>query len=68
MITTGCFPAGNPLGKRVLSDVGSGTRAYGFVASSTVVVSTGTIKYAVEGHQNVPYYVRGEKKTLEQHT
>ena len=65
---TGCFPAGNPFGKRVLSDVGSGTRVYGFVAFSTVAVSTGTIKYAVEGHQYVPRTVMWEKKLSGQHT
>ena len=62
--STGCFPAGNPFGKRVLSDVGSGTRVYGFVAFSTVAVSTGTIKYAVKGHQYVRASVRWEKKNF----
>ena len=66
--STGCFPAGNPFGKRVLSDVGSGTRGYGFVAFSTRVVSTGTIKYAVEGHQHVLASVRWVDKISGQHT
>ena len=68
MTSTGCFPAGNPFGKRVLSDVGSGTRGYGFVAFSTRVVSTGTIKYAVEGHQHVLASVRWVDKISGQHT
>lgn len=60
--STGCIPDGNPFGKRVLSDVGRGTRLYGATALWTVAMSTGTMKNAVGGCEYVcgVYEQKGE--------